>query len=69
VSYEGRVWTAMRLARDIGACEQLLRGEAVDKSRLDPDGLTWALQMRFARLDVAAVDEFYDQLHETEMAA
>jgi hypothetical protein len=59
----------MRIAGDIAACEDLLNGAPVDESRLDPKGLAWALQMRFTRLDFAAIDEFYGLLREAEDSA
>jgi hypothetical protein len=63
------LWVAMRLARDVEACRDLLDGVGVDESRLDPAGLAWALQMRFVRIDVAGVDFFFDQLRELERRA
>jgi hypothetical protein len=65
VNYLDRVYCAMRLSRDLAACEQLLRGEAVDESWLDPRGLAWALQLRRVKL-AAPIDEFLDQLREVE---
>lgn len=38
MSYPDRVWTAMRLARDVEACADLLNGLPLDESRLDPLG-------------------------------
>jgi hypothetical protein len=64
VSYTDRVWVAMRVARDVGTCCDLLEGKPVDESRLDPLGLAWALQMRFVRLDVSAIDLFFAELRE-----
>jgi hypothetical protein len=54
----------MRLARDVDACADLLNGLPVDESRLDPCGLAWAIQMRFAHLDGAVIDEWFQQLRE-----
>ena len=59
-----RVWVAMRLARDVEACADLLNGLPVDESRLEPLGIAWALQMRFVRLDFDAIDEWFTPLRE-----
>lgn len=53
---ELRTWAALRLARDIGACEALLCGEAVDPSRVDPDALEFLRGLRLVRLDFRAID-------------
>jgi hypothetical protein len=59
VSYPDRVWAAMRLARDVDTCHDLLAGLPVDESRLEPLGLAWAMQMRFVRLDFDAIAEWF----------
>jgi hypothetical protein len=64
VSYPDRVWVAMRVARDVDACHDLLAGLPVDESRLDPLGLAWALQMRFVRMDFDAIGEWFAPLRE-----
>jgi hypothetical protein len=61
VSYTDRIWVAWRISRDIETCERLLRGETVDEERLDPRGLAWAAMMRFARLDTAGIDLFFEE--------
>jgi hypothetical protein len=50
----------MRLAKDLDACCDLLNGIPVDESRLDPLGLAWAMQMRFVRLDMSAIEAFLE---------
>jgi hypothetical protein len=65
LSYFDRVYVAVRLSRDLDTCEQLLRGEAVDESLLDPRGLAWSLQRRRVQL-MAPVEAFADQLREAQ---
>lgn len=50
-SYLARVDAALRLARDVETCRDLLRGEPVDESALDPAGLAWAGERRLVRLE------------------
>lgn len=59
---ELRIWTAMRLAKDVDACCALLRGEPVDPSRLDQRELKFMRELRFVTLDVRAIDLFEPQL-------
>jgi hypothetical protein len=49
----------MRLAKDLETCRLLLAGEPVDEDHLEPLGLAWALQMRFVRLDMSAIEAFF----------
>ena len=60
MTYPDRVWVAMRLAKDLETCRLLLEGKPVDEDRLEPLGLAWALQMRFVRLDVSAIEAFFE---------
>jgi hypothetical protein len=68
VNYAGRVWVAMRLARNVDDCDALLRGEPVDVACLDPLGLSWALQLRFVRLDATAIELFFAEAEALEGA-
>jgi hypothetical protein len=47
---------AMMLSRDIGACEQLLRGEPVSPERLHLDWLELASEFQLVKLDTFAID-------------
>ena len=49
----------MRLAKDLETCRLLLEGKPVDEVNLDPTALAWALQMRFVRLDMSAIEAFF----------
>jgi hypothetical protein len=51
-----RILIAIRLAKDIDTCEQLLRGEPVDPDRIDQAQLRWAKQRFLVRLDMRAID-------------
>jgi hypothetical protein len=62
VSTELRTWVAMRLAKDLDACQSLLRGEPVDPARLHPDELAFMRRLRLVRLDVRALDLVADSL-------
>jgi hypothetical protein len=56
VSYEAIVFWSMMLARDVGACEALLCGEAVSPERIDSDWLEFASEFRLIRTDKFAID-------------
>lgn len=49
---------AFGIAKDITTVDSLLAGHPVDRDRLDPDGLAWALERRLVRLDVRAIELF-----------
>jgi hypothetical protein len=59
---ELRSWTAIRLATEVDACCQLLRGEPVDPARVDPDELEFLKALRLVRLDFRAIDLLDPQL-------
>jgi hypothetical protein len=46
-----RLVAAWRLALDVETCEELLLGQPVDRNRLDPKALAWALERRLVRLE------------------
>jgi hypothetical protein len=54
-----RILLAMRLALDVGACEDLLAGRPVDPSRLDQAELAKAREKTLVRL-VAPIDRLGD---------
>jgi hypothetical protein len=56
VSYETVVFWSMMLARDIGACEALLHGEAVSPERIDSDWLEFASHFHLVKTDIFAID-------------
>jgi hypothetical protein len=62
---ELRIWVAMRLATDVEACCALLRGEPVDRARLDPAELEFMAAMSFVRMDITAIDVLEPQLRRT----
>jgi hypothetical protein len=45
-----RLDVAFRLALDVATFDALLRGEPVNPSRIDKDGLRWAREHRFVQL-------------------
>jgi hypothetical protein len=47
---------SMMIAKDIGTCEALLRGEPVSPERLHLDWLETAAAFELVRLDVHAID-------------
>jgi hypothetical protein len=51
-----RLVVAMRLARDVETCAELLCGEPVDPDRLDREALRWASERLLVRLDFHALD-------------
>ena len=51
-----RLLVAMRLARDVETCSELLLGDPVDPDRLDPEALRWARERLLVRLDFCALD-------------
>ena len=51
-----RLVVAMRLARDVETCAELLRGDPVDPDRLDLEALRWATERLLVRLDFRALD-------------
>ena len=51
-----RLVVAMRLARDLETCRELLLGLPVDPDRLDPQVLRWASERLLVRLDFHALD-------------
>lgn len=53
---ENVVFWAMMLSKDVGTCEQLLRGEAVNPERIDPGWLEYASAYHLVRLDTFAID-------------
>ena len=59
---ELRTWAAIRLAKDVGTCEALLRGQPVDVSRVDAGELAFLKQLRLVRLDFRAIDLLDPQL-------
>jgi hypothetical protein len=56
VAYANAVWWSMQLARDLDTCCALLRGEPVDRSRLDRYWLEYAAEFQLVRVDLAAID-------------
>jgi hypothetical protein len=54
--HPARIAVALRVARDVEAAADLLRGEPIDPARLDPDGLAWARARTLVRLDRTALD-------------
>ena len=51
-----RLVVAMRLARDVETCRELLLGLPVDPDRLDPEAVSWARERQLVRLDFCALD-------------
>jgi hypothetical protein len=51
-----QTYWAMMIAKDIGACAALLRGEPVSPERLNSDWLEFAAALHLVRLDFAAID-------------
>jgi hypothetical protein len=51
-----RLVVAMRLAKDVETCAELLEGLPVDPDRLDPEGARWARERLLVRLDFRAID-------------
>lgn len=51
-----RLAVAMRLARDVETCAELLSGEPVDPDQLDPEAVRWATERLLVRLDFCALD-------------
>jgi hypothetical protein len=49
--HENVIYWAMMLAKDIGTCEALLRGEPVGPARLHLDWLELAREVQLVRLD------------------
>ena len=45
-----RLDVAFRLAKDVETCAAILAGLAVARERLDPDGLTWAMEPSYVQL-------------------
>jgi hypothetical protein len=62
-AYLYAVGVAMSVARDLDSCRSLLLGEPVDRDRLRPEGLAWALQRRAVVL-VRPVDVLMPDLEE-----
>jgi hypothetical protein len=54
--HENVIYWAMMLAKDIGTCEALLRGEPVGPARLHLDWLELAREVQLVRLDTFAID-------------
>ncbi len=59
MAYTDRVLIAMKLARDVNTCADLLKGRVVDASRLNPDELASAKRMAFVRLDFDVIDKWF----------
>jgi hypothetical protein len=49
-AYLAAVDVALRVARDVDACRDLLLGLPVDPDRLDSDGLAWASERGWVQL-------------------
>lgn len=49
-AYTAAIDVALRVAKDLDACRDLLAGHAVDPERLDADGLEWAREQRWVQL-------------------
>jgi hypothetical protein len=56
VNHEAVVYWSMMISKDIGTCEQLLRGEPVNPERIDSDWLELASEFHLVRLDTFAID-------------
>jgi hypothetical protein len=54
--HPARVGVAMRLAKDVRTCAELLEGGPVDPDRIDQKQLKWAKQRLLVRLDMHAID-------------
>jgi hypothetical protein len=51
-----RLVVAMRLARDVETCAELLLGLPLDPDRLDAEAVRWAGERLLVRLDFRALD-------------